>query len=187
MNEVNIYPLAPDRWGDFEKLFGPGGAYAGCWCMWPRLRSKDWGASRSAGRKAAMRAIVQSDEPPGLLAYMDGEPVGWVSVDRRERLDHFGCSRKLKALDRPDALWSIVCFVIDKEHRQQGLMSRLLEGALAFTRERGARVVEAYPIKPPAELKSYQGFEGVASVFERAGFVRVGGTEARPVMRLVIE
>ena len=138
MNEVNIYPLAPDRWGDFEKLFGPGGAYAGCWCMWPRLRSKDWGASRSAGRKAAMRAIVQSDEPPGLLAYMDGEPVGWVSVDRRERLDHFEYSRKLKALDRPDALWSIVCFVIDKEHRQQGLMSRLLEGALAFTRERGA-------------------------------------------------
>jgi len=158
MNEVNIYPLAPDRWGDFEKLFGPGGAYAGCWCMWPRLRSKGWGASRSAGRKAAMRAIVQSDEPPGLLAYMDGEPVGWVSVDRRERLDHFEYSRKLKALDRPDALWSIVCFVIDKKHRQQGLMSRLLEGALAFTRERGARVVEAYPIKPPAELKSYQGF-----------------------------
>src|SRR5439155_14829881 len=85
MNEVNIYPLAPDRWGDFEKLFGPGGAYAGCWCMWPRRRSKDWSASRAAGRKAAMRAIVQSDEPPGLLAYMDGEPVGWVSVDRRER------------------------------------------------------------------------------------------------------
>ena len=130
-----------------------------------------------------MRAIVQSEEPPGLLAYLDGEPVGWVSLDRRERLEHFEYSRKVKALDRPEGLWSIVCFVIDKEHRKQGLMRRLLKGALDYVRERGALVVEAYPIEARGELKSYQGFEGIASVFERVGFVRVGGTEARPVMR----
>jgi len=93
----------------------------------------------------------------------------------------------VKALDRPDGLWSIVCFVIDKGHRKQGLMGQLLEGALDYAREHGGRVVEGYPIEPPGELKSYQGFEGIASVFERAGFARVGGTEARPVMRLVIE
>ena len=187
MPKIDIFPLSPDRWGDFEKLFGRRGGYAGCWCMWPRLRSKDWGASRSAGRKEAMKAIVAAEEPPGLLAYLNGEPVGWVSLDRRERLEHFEYSRKLKAIDRPDGLWAIVCFVIHKGHRKEGLMSRLLDGALDFARGRGARLVEAYPIEPQGELKSYQGFEGIASVFERAGFVRVGGTEARPVMRLVIE
>jgi len=134
-----------------------------------------------------MKAIVVGEEPPGLLAYLDGEPVGWVSLDRRERLDHFEHSRKLKALDRPEGLWAIVCFVIHKAHRKRGLMGRLLEGALDFARERGARVIEAYPIEPLGELKSYQGFEGIASVFERAGFLRVGGTEARPVMRLIID
>ena len=183
MPDIEIQPLTLERWSDFEQLFGPRGGYGGCWCMWPRLRSKDWGASRSAGRKEAMRAIVQSEEPPGLLAYLDGEPVGWVSLDRRERLEHFEYSRKVKALDRPEGLWSIVCFVIDKEHRKQGLMGRLLKGALDYVRERGALVVEAYPIAARGELKSYQGFEGIASVFERVGFVRVGGTEARPVMR----
>jgi GNAT superfamily N-acetyltransferase len=130
-----------------------------------------------------MRAIVAAGEPPGLLAYMDDEPVGWVSVDRRESLDHFEYSRKVKALDRPEGLWSIVCFVIDKGHRRQGLMGRLLGGALDYAREHGARAVEAYPIDPRGELKSYQGFEGIVPVFERAGFVRVGGTDARPVMR----
>ena len=183
MPDIEIQPLTPERWSDFEQLFGPRGGYAGCWCMWPRLRSKDWRASRSAGRKEAMRAIVQSEEPPGLLAYLDGEPVAWVSLDRRERLEHFEYSGKVKALDRPEGLWSIVCFVIDKEHRKQGLMGRLLKGALDYVRERGALVVEAYPIEARGELKSYQGFEGIASVFERVGFVRVGGTEARPVMR----
>jgi len=187
MNQPEIHPLTPDRWGDFERLFGPGGAYAGCWCMWPRLRSRDWSASRAAGRKESMRAIVGAGEPPGLLVYVDGTPVGWVSVDRRERLDHFEYSRKVKALDRPEGLWSIVCFVIDKGHRKQGLMGRLLNAALDYARNHGARVVEAYPIERRGDLKSYEGFEGIASVFDRAGFVRVGGAEGRPVMRKELE
>ena len=186
-NEVVIGPLTPERWSDFEKLFGPGGAYGGCWCMWPRLRSKDWNASRAAGRKQAMRAIVAAGKPPGLLAYVGSEPVGWVSVDGRERLDRFEHSRKVKALDRPEGMWSIVCFVIAKQYRGQGIMPLLLEGALAYARERGARVIEAYPIEPQGELKSYQGFEGIASVFRKAGFMRVGGTETRPVMRKTLQ
>jgi GNAT superfamily N-acetyltransferase len=187
MREVEIRPLTADRWGDFEKLFGPRGAYAGCWCMWPRLRSKDFNASNAAGRKEDIRGLTKSSEPPGLLAYVAGQAVGWVAVDRRERLEHFEYSRKLKALDRPDGLWSIVCFVIDKQHRRQGLMSRLLDAAVDYARERGARVIEAYPVDPEGDLKSYHGFTGIASVFERAGFVRVGRTEGDQVVRVVIE
>ena len=183
MPKIEIHPLTADRWADFDKLFGPRGAYAGCWCMWPRLRSKDWSASRAAGRKDAMRDIVESGEPPGLLAYVEGEPVGWVALDRRERLAHFEYSRRLKQLERPQGLWSIVCFVIDKEHRRQGLMSRLLEAALDHARQRCARVVEAYPIDPQGDLKSYHGFTGIASVFQQAGFMKVGGTESDPVVR----
>ena len=184
IREVEIRPLTVERWADFEKLFGPRGAYAGCWCMWPRLRSKDFNATNAGLRKEAMRGLADSDEPPGLVAYVDGDVVGWVALDRRERLEHFEYSRKVKALDRPDGLWSIVCFVIDKEHRRQGLMSRLLEAAVDYARERGARVVEAYPVDPRGELKSYHGFTGIASVFERAGFVRVGGTEGDQVVRV---
>jgi GNAT superfamily N-acetyltransferase len=184
--KLEVHPLTSDRWADFEKLFGPGGAYGGCWCMWPRLRSKDWDKSRAAGRKASMKVLADAEQPPGLLAYVDGEPAGWVSVDRRERLDHFEYGRKVKALDRPDGLWSIVCFVIGKEYRGQGMMGRLLEAAIGHAKERGARVVEAYPIEPRDDLNSYQGFEGLVPVFARAGFKRVGGTEGRPVMRLTL-
>lgn len=167
MGKVEILPLTPDRWSDFERLFGPRGAYAGCWCMWPRLRSRDFAKRKGPENKEAMREVVES-EAPGLLAYVDGEPVGWVALDRRERLEHFEYSRKLKPLDRPDGLWSIVCFVIDKQHRRQRLMTRLLEAALDYAGRRGARVVEAYPIEPQGELRSYHGFTGIASVFERA-------------------
>jgi GNAT superfamily N-acetyltransferase len=131
-----------------------------------------------------MWEIVDSGDPPGLLAYVGGEPAGWVSLDRRERLEHFEYGRRVKALDRPEDLCSIVCFVIGNEYRGQGLMGRLLEAAVDYARQQGARVVEAYPIEPSGQLKSYQGFEGIASVFEQAGFTRVGGTAERPVVRL---
>ena len=114
MHRFEVHPLTAERWAGFEQLFGPRGAYAGCWCMWPRLRSKDFNASTAAGRKEAMRGLAQSSEPPGLLAYVDGQAVGWVALGLRERLDHFEYSRKLKALDRPEGLWSIVCFVIEQ-------------------------------------------------------------------------
>jgi GNAT superfamily N-acetyltransferase len=186
MARLEFHPLTPDRWADFEKLFGRGGAYGGCWCMWPRLRSKDWDASRAAGRKQSIKAIVDRDERPGLLAYADGEPAGWVSLDRRERLERFEYGRKVKGLDRPDDLWSIVCFVIGKDYRGQGMMGKLLASAVDYARKQGAKVLEAYPIEPHAGLKSYQGFEGISTVFERAGFERVGGTNERPVMRKVL-
>jgi GNAT superfamily N-acetyltransferase len=180
---VEVHPLTAKRWDDFEKVFGPGGAFAGCWCMWPRLRSSENARASSAERKSGMRKIVGAGEEPGLLAYVDGEVAGWVSMDRRERLLHFEHSRKLKALDRPDGLWSVVCFVIDKRFRRQGMMSRLLEAATEYARKHSAKVVEAYPIEPGGDLKSYKGFTGVASTFRRAGFERVGGTEEAPVVR----
>lgn len=182
MREVEIRPLTAERWADFERLFGPRGAYAGCWCMWPRLRSKDFNVSTAAGRKAGMKGLAESHEAPGLLAYVDGQAVGWVALDRRERLGHFEYSRKLKALDRPGGLWAIVCFVIDKEHRRQGLMTTLLDAAIEHARRRGAKIIEAYPIEPSGGLKGYHGYTGIASTFRRRGFQEVARPRAGQVM-----
>ncbi|HEB84575.1 MAG TPA: N-acetyltransferase, partial [Bacteroidetes bacterium] len=33
---LEVYPLSPERWGDFEALFGERGACGGCWCMYWR-------------------------------------------------------------------------------------------------------------------------------------------------------
>jgi hypothetical protein len=41
---MEIHPLTPDRWDDFEELFGSRGAYGGCWCMWWRTTRKEFEA-----------------------------------------------------------------------------------------------------------------------------------------------
>jgi GNAT superfamily N-acetyltransferase len=173
--DVRFHPGTPERWADFERVFGPRGAWGGCWCMWPRLRARDWDRSRAAGRKEAMQALFASDARPGLLAYVDGEPAAWVALDRRDRLARFANSRRLaKLVDRPDGLWSVVCFVVRPEFKGRGLMSRLLAAAEEYARQNGARVLEAYPLSPSGRLKSYEGFQGITTVFERAGFQEVG-------------
>ena len=84
MSNLEIHPLTPDRWADFEKLFGPRGAYGGCWCMFWRLRSRDNARNKGADNKREMKKIVDSGEPPGLLAYVDSRARGLV-LDRPAR------------------------------------------------------------------------------------------------------
>ncbi len=77
--ELAFSPLTPDRWGDFETLFGERGACGGCWCMLWRRERKDFEAGKGTGNKAAMRGVVDA-EIPGILAYAEGAPVGWCAV-----------------------------------------------------------------------------------------------------------
>jgi hypothetical protein len=115
-------PLTPDRWDDLVALFGPNGASGGCWCMSFRLADRArFGAqcaSGGAGNRAALRALTDAGEVPGILAYVGDMPVGWCAVGPREafpRLDHSPLSRKLD--DTP--AWSIVCFYIGRAHRRR--------------------------------------------------------------------
>ncbi|NLG27873.1 MAG: GNAT family N-acetyltransferase, partial [Chloroflexi bacterium] len=70
-------PLTSADWSDFEALFGPKGACAGCWCMWFRESRALWKERQGEGNRLAMQALVESGGEPGLLAYSDGDVVGW--------------------------------------------------------------------------------------------------------------
>src|SRR2546425_12840945 len=48
---ADIHPATAGRWPDLEKLFGPNGAYSNCWCMWWRLRHRDFRVLQPAERK----------------------------------------------------------------------------------------------------------------------------------------
>ena len=85
---IEVHPVTPDRWEDMVELFeqrGPRGGYRntpayGCWCMWWRDRALEHGE----GKKRGMEELVRKGRRPGLLAYEDGSPVGWISIAARE-------------------------------------------------------------------------------------------------------
>jgi GNAT superfamily N-acetyltransferase len=181
-NEIEVRPVTKDRWDDLRALFGDRGAYAGCWCMWFRVPNRAWKQNGSAGNRAAMRAIVDEDRVPGLLAYRDGNPVGWVSVAPRreyERIagDEEAAAREESAEPSSAPVWSVVCFYIDRHHRGSGVASALLSAAIDHARVRGARVLEAYPVEPEGRTENASAFTGLRSMFERHGFVETGRFE----------
>ena len=92
---MKFYPVTKGRWEDFEKFFGKHGACGGCWCMWWRLTRKEYDQQKGAGNKRAMKNIIQSGDVPGILAYIDNEPVAWCSVAPRDKFPSLDRSRVL--------------------------------------------------------------------------------------------
>ena len=180
-------PLTPRRWTDFEALFGPRGACAGCWCMFWKLPNKDFEALAYDGNKAAQKAIVEAGRAPGLLAYAGKEAVGWIAVEPREKYPRLARSRVLKPVDA-QAVWSITCFFTRRDHRGQGVSVGLLRACIEHVRKHRGKIVEGYPVEPRSgKLPAPFVYTGLASAFREAGFTEVARrSETRPIFRYVI-
>ncbi|MBO6756190.1 MAG: GNAT family N-acetyltransferase [Roseibium sp.] len=194
VTDIHIAPLTPGRWPDLVDLFGPDrGANSGCWCLWPLLRAKDWQVLSREQRKAGLRQRVEAGPAPGLLAYADGQPVGWVAVGPRAGYVRFQLSRTSKPLDKdledgPQTPFAITCFYIRAGWRKSGLMGVLGEAAVTHARQAGADAVDACPIDPEKPLQWGEGFVGMASVFRTLGFEEIARrSPRRPLMRLWLD
>jgi GNAT superfamily N-acetyltransferase len=182
-----FHPLTPDRWADFEVLFGRRGACGGCWCMWWRLKRSEYDLRKGEKNRRAMESIVRSGEMPGILAYDEGRPVGWCAVGPREQYLLLERSRVLARVDGK-AVWSVVCFFVTKSHRGKGLTTALLRAAVEHVRARGGRMVEGYPVDPKkGRTADAFVYTGLVSAFRKAGFKEVARrSETRPIMRLAL-
>ena len=185
MTPLDVVPVTPERWDDLETLFGPRGAIAGCWCMWFRQTSSEWDWAEAEGRKAELAGLVADDARPGLLAYREGVPVGWVAVAPRSEFNRLTSprARAYRAFDDTPT-WVVNCFFIAKGHRRTGVATALLDAAVEHAAARGATVVEGYPVDSEGPRQDDHVFTGTLGMFARAGFVEVQRSYGRPLVRL---
>ncbi len=181
---LEIVPLTAKRWPDFERLFGPRGACGGCWCMTPRLTRREYETGKGEKNRRAMKRLVASGPPPGLLAYRGGAPVAWIALGPRADYRRLAGSRVLAPVDDAE-VWSIVCLFLRKDARRQGLSAELIRAAAEFAFARGARIVEGYPQDPKrAAMPDVFAWTGIASAFAQAGFEEVARrSPTRPIVR----
>jgi GNAT superfamily N-acetyltransferase len=191
-DEVVTAPLSEEGWDDLVALFGTRGDPSWCWCQFFLTTGKDYTRSASANR-AALHAQVRDDpRPQGVLARLGDEAVGWVQLGPRTAYPRLCESRALREVTGDDladpTVWAVTCFVVKVGRRRRGVATALLAAAVDLAREQGARVLEGHPVDVAARTRRVAGAElyhGVATTFERAGFVEVGRTgPARPVMRI---
>lgn len=185
---LQFHPVTPDRWADLVQLFGDHGASSGCWCMWWRVTRAQFSKNSGQGNKQSLKAMVDSGEPPGILAYARGEPIAWCSVAPRETYPPLQRSPTLKRVDE-QPVWSVVCFYVARPYRGQGVMTRLLKAAVDYAKEQGAKIVEGYPQEFGQEAShGYEGYMGWVSTFRKAGFKEVlRRSKYQPIMRYYIK
>jgi GNAT superfamily N-acetyltransferase len=185
--EIEYHPVDASRWPDLEKLFGPRGACAGCWCMWWRLKRSDFSSQAGDGNRLALKELVEAGGPVGVVAYCGGEPVGWCAAAPREQYSALERSRVLRRVDdRP--VWSITCFFTARRFRRKGMTEGLIRAAADYAREQGASIVEGYPIEPQKDrYPDTFAYTGFASTFQKLGFVEAARfSERRPIFRLAL-
>ena len=187
-SKFDFYPVAKENWKDFENLFGEKGACAGCWCMYWRIRRKDYDKLRGSGTKRKMKSLVYNGIVPGILAYDNNKPVGWCSVAPREDFPVLENSRVLKIIDEKP-VWSVVCFFINKAYRKKGLSVELLNAVKCYVKMNKGTIIEGYPVEPKSgKTADVFAWTGLSSAYKKAGFKEVARrSETRPIMRLSIK
>lgn len=85
----------------------------------------------------------------------------------------------------PQAVGSIVCFVVARPQRGQGIATRLLDAACEGLHKDGVRVVEAYP-RMEAETDAGN-YHGPLSMYLESGFVKYRETDEVVVVRKSLE
>ena len=177
-------PLTPDLMDDFGAILR-GNYGAGCWCMFPRLTQAETIAlpgegSISPRRQKVMTELAKREPAPGLLAYADDEPVGWVAVALRGELNRVDRSRATPRVDDTD-VWVIPCVTVRKDIRGRGIAVALIDAAVQYAAQHGAPAVEAYPRAGNERTGDDNAYFGAEPMFQRAGFKIVRGPlENRP-------
>ena len=194
---ITVVPATPEHWPDIESLF----ANIPCWCQYWRVSASEYGRkskdelleSALARQRNALRSQLERPTPPGVIAYMGDQIVGWCGFGPRNEMERLVRSRTIPAVDqRP--VWAIVCFIVRTGYRRRGVARALLRGTIECARSFGAPALEAYPVDPGSKrISTSFAYVGTLSMFEREGFHRVVETSARSaglprwLMRLELE
>jgi GNAT superfamily N-acetyltransferase len=179
----DIRPATADAFADVEAVFGQNGGWSGCWCQWNRQTNAEFQERNYEPNRRALREGLASDREFGVIAYEEGEPVGWAALAPRSEYTRLDRSPVTKRVD-DEEVWSVTCFVVRKSHRGKGVATALLAGVEQRARSLGAAVLEGYPVAPGGELAATDAWHGLESMFVVAGFEEVARNKPRrPIYR----
>jgi GNAT superfamily N-acetyltransferase len=196
--QLEIVPANAASWEDLQTVFGTRGEAYICQCQRYKLQPGEAFKKVPVEERAhRLRMQTECGHPgskttSGLVAYLDGEPVGWCAVEPRTA--YFGLMRNFKVPwqgrsedKEDDTVWSVTCFVVRAGFRRRGISCALARAAVDFARERGARALEGYPmlVGSGQDITWGELHVGKRSIFEAAGFREVSHpTPRRVVMRI---
>ncbi len=189
---ISVVPANEASWDELQTVFGTRGMAIRCQCQRYKLRPRESFASFPVEERAdRLRQQTDCGNPEsgttsGLVAYLDGEPVGWCAVEPRIAYGGLVRNNRVPWEGRAenktdDSVWAVTCFLTRAGFRKRGVSRTLARAAVDFARDRGARAIEGYPMTTKNAIleELHVGTEGM---FADAGFTGV----SRPTLRRVV-
>ena len=192
---ITFVPANEASWEDLQAVLGTRGDPHRCQCQRYKMQPRESWASVGV-EELAFRLRTQTDcghpesgRTSGLVAYLEGEPVGWCAVEPRSHYPRLLLKTRVpwegRAEDKTDeSVWAVTCFVTRTGVRRRGVSRALARAAVDFARTLGARALEGYPMitQPGREIMPVELHVGSRTIFEEAGFAEV----SRPTLRRVV-
>lgn len=163
---------------DFAAVVNPNRRQKHCWCLSHRLSAQEIRERGGDDRCAAMCSLSREEIAPGVIAYLDDQPVGWCSISPRTQIPRLEASKLIRPVDDV-AVWSIICMVVRGGFRRRGVNREMVRGAVEYAKKLGAPAVEAYPVDPEGRMDLTMAFVGTRKMFEELGFEVVGVSDAQ--------
>lgn len=129
-----IVPVALDRWDEFDSFFHACAPH--CFCRWPRHPPMSFTPGDPSNRQA-MRELIEAGGCPGLLALLEGRPVGWCAVGPLSEYPQY--------TDQDADGWAIACLLVASEARGKGVGRALVEAAVEHAATNGATLLYGPP------------------------------------------
>ncbi|WP_230208218.1 GNAT family N-acetyltransferase [Microlunatus sp. Gsoil 973] len=189
-DELIIIPANEATWADLRTVFGSRGDPSRCWCQRFRMSPGETWVNQGPDELAArLRDQTACGHPnatatSGLLAYLEGEPVGWCAVAPRPVHHRMLRNNRVpwdgRTEDKSDStVWAVTCFLSRAGYGRRGISHALAAAAVDFAGARGARALEGYPDLVEG------GYAGTRDTFLQAGFIEVHQpTKRKVVMRV---
>ena len=191
---IRVVPANEASWDDIQAVFGPRGTARICQCQRYKLAPREsFGSFPPEERALRLRAQTNAGrasatETTGLVAYLDGEPVGWCAVEPRPAyqglLRVYRTPWEGRAEDKSDdGIWSVTCVFVRAGFRKRGIAYALAAAAVEHAQARGAWALEAYPMRTEAgEITWEEIHVGAQSIFAAAGMDEVSWPGIRRVV-----
>jgi GNAT superfamily N-acetyltransferase len=187
---VTVQPVTADHVDDWLRFFdhdafAANPDCASCYCLEPHVPATPAKPERAwRETRAAMIERFQNGTAFGYLAYVDGQPAGWVNASFRS---DYGLYRLLDpGGPKPSSVIGVSCFIIAPPFRRHGIASALLDRVIADASGRGASWVEGYPFNEGQESADGH-FRGPRSIYDARGFEPIEVRERDTVVRRPVE
>ena len=193
---IEVVEVGPDHVADyfilFDAAFRDNPEWDGCYCaFYDDTSGQPFDSERQAQRyRSERRERLRSGAARGLLAFIDGAPVGWCNVAPRSQVPNLRTfAQAVESGEQDPAV--IMCFVIDPDHRGKGVATALVSGAIEAGRRWGVPWLEAHPAKPDTVLEGLAWtaafYKGPLSMYLATGFTVVRDMGSWYVVRPPLE